>query len=211
VPALGHTRTEHDPEGSAAMTIVIETPPKGLRRVVDASVADLIDQGVLSRIASHNVTASSPIPVFHLGANAIAEGRGLRAAERIGWISTLYRGRIVLGTLEFSRVKSAVGDFESRAQFASFATGGINRALSMSIGRVSRESRATELRLSIVRAPALYLLALWLRGTSEENSIVPVPPAPADLIPNRRYPADELLRILVEPAIAAVRAEPTRS
>ena len=82
------------------MPLLTEKPPKGFEKVLDASVAELVGHGALSMAGRARPAVSAPVRVFHLGADAVAAGKGLAAAYPAGWLTTLTTNGEVRGTIE---------------------------------------------------------------------------------------------------------------
>ncbi len=61
--------------------------------------------------------------------------------------------------------------------FAGFATGPLHRGLAAAIAEAARTAGQSKVEVSVVRAPALYLLALWLRDETGDR-LVPMPQVP---------------------------------
>ena len=88
------------------MPLLTEKPPKGFEKVLDASVADCRPW---RRIAGARARRRSRLlfRVLHLGADAVAAGKGLAAAQPTGWLTTLATDGEVRGTVELVPPKSA--------------------------------------------------------------------------------------------------------
>ncbi len=71
------------------MPLLTEKPPKGFEKVLDASVAELVGHGAVPLGTRERAAVSAPVRVHHLGADAVAAGKGLAAARPTGWLATL--------------------------------------------------------------------------------------------------------------------------
>jgi hypothetical protein len=191
------------------MALIIEQLPKGAERVIDATLVDLVSHGGIGLARSAPVMTTTPVPVYHLGADALAEGRGLAAAKHVGWIATVRNGSEVMGSLELapnppSRAEGAP------ARFAGFAQGPLHRGLARSVEAARKQAGRRRVRARLLRAPAVYLLALWLTD-GDVDTLVPIAPAPAPLKAGEPAPAADVLAALSAAAKRALAGEPTRS
>ena len=62
----------------------------------------------------------------------------------------------------------------------------------------------------MLRAPALYLLALWLHDTNGDR-LVPIAPCPPSLKAGETYVAERALSLLAEAAKAVLEGDETRN
>ncbi len=191
------------------MPLTIEPPPKGAERVIDTTMVELISHGGLAVARSTTPTASTPLPVYHLGADAIAEQRGLAAAKHVGWLTTVRNGTEIMGSLEFAPRKRGRSDAPP-VQFTSFAKGALHRGLAKAVDVAAKHAQRRKVRARILRAPAVYLLALWLTE-GNEDALLPVAPAPPPLEAGKLVPAAQALAALAEAAKQAYAGDERRS
>jgi hypothetical protein len=194
------------------MPLLIEKPPKGFEKVLDASVAELVSQGAVAMATRSRPAVSAPIRVHHLGADAVAAGKGLAATQPTGWLAILTTDGEVRGTIELIPHRPSRKGAEPAAgvRFGGFTTGSLQRALAAAIEQAAKTAGRNKVEVSALRAPALYLLALWLRD-EEGDRLVPIAPSPAPLKAGETYPADRALGMLVEAAKAVLEGGETRN
>ena len=191
------------------MPLHIEPPPKGAERVVDATMAELVHHGGVALARFAKPTAATPLPVYHLGADALAEGRGLAAATHAGWITTVRNGPEIMGSLELAPRKRAKSGAPP-VQFASFAQGALHRGIANAVELAGKQAGRRKIRARLLRAPAVYLLALWLND-GDSDTLVPIAPAPAPLKAGEPVPAAEALAALAPAARRALAGDAKRS
>ncbi len=194
------------------MPLLTEKPPKGFEKVLDASVAELVGHGAVPLGTRERAAVSAPVRVHHLGADAVAAGKGLAAAQPTGWLATLTTDGEVRGTIELTPPKPGRKGAGPPAglSFAGFATGPLHRGLAAAIAEAAKTAGQSKVEVSVVRAPALYLLALWLRDETGDR-LVPIAPSPPPLRAGEAYPADRALAMLAEAAKVVLEGDETRS
>ena len=140
-----------------------------------------------------------PHPVFDLTlADVAAAGSTIRNARPGLWRYLLMEGSAAVGSAEV-----AVDDGGNAERVSILNTGPFVAATERGIRYAERlpqvQRDAYELRL--LRIPALYVLALWLKHAVDVNDIiVPLAPAPRYLVPERPYGPLEFLQALRGPA-----------
>ena len=194
------------------MPLLTEKPPKGFEKVLDASVAELVGHGAVAIGARTRPAVSAPIRVNHLGADAVAAGKGVAAAQPTGWIVILTTDGEVRGSLELVPLKPLRKGAEPPpgVRFGGFATGPLHRGLAAAMEAAEKAAGRNEVEVSVLRAPALYLLALWLRGKGGDR-LVPVAPCPPPLKAGEAYPADRALAMLAKAATEVLEGDATRN
>lgn len=194
------------------MPLLTDSPPAGIDKVLNDTVSELVGHGTLAMGLRARAAVSAPVRVYNLGADAIASGKGLAAAQATGWLSTLTTNGEVRGTIELvpQRPARKGAAASERLRFGGFTTGPLQRALTAAIQAAAKAAGRSEVRLAVLRVPALYLLALWLRG-EDGDRLVPVPPCPPSLRPGEPYPAERVLASLAEAARNVAKSDDTRS
>jgi hypothetical protein len=144
---------------------------------------------------AEGVDVAAPHDVYTVGLAALAAGGGLEAAEPVGRRVLLMRAADAVGTAELDDPDGAGGLSANEGPFAEATASAIARVESWP------EVADGDYELRVLRLPALYLMALWLKDESgERDLIVPLDPAPAGIEAGRGYDADELLAELRERA-----------
>jgi hypothetical protein len=136
---------------------------------------------------------AAPHDVYTLGLDALAEGKGLDAAEPVARRVLIMRSDVPVATAEL----------DDRSAGMSATEGPFTEATAGTISEVESWPAVAEgdYELRVLRLPALYFMALWLKDESGSNDlIVPLAPAPAGIEPGRGYDEGELLGELRERA-----------
>ena len=195
------------------MPLMTDNPPAGAEKVLNDVVSELVGHGAIAMGLRAQAAVSAPIRVYNLGADAIASGKGLAAAQATGWLSTLTSNGEVRGTIELVPQRPARKTGRSSAsglRFGGFTSGPLQRSLAASIEAAEKAAGRSKVRVAVLRVPALYLLAVWLHG-EDGDQLIPVPPCPQPLKPGERYPAERALAALVEAARSVAKVDDARS
>ncbi len=194
------------------MPLLTESPPKGADKVLKAAVSELVGHGALAVGTRSRPTLSMPVPVYNLGADDIAAGKGLSAARPTGWLVTLSTDGEIRGTIELVPSKPARTDVtrSEAVRFGGFSEGPLHRDLSAAITAAAKASGRSKVQLAVLRVPALYLLALWLRDDTGDR-LVPIPPSPSPLKPGEAYPANRALDALKRAAKLVLEGDAARN
>jgi hypothetical protein len=168
----------------------LETIRVGVARL--AARPEYRDRG-LGRAEGLDVAA--PHDVYTVGLDALAAGGGLEAAEPVGRRVLLMRGADPVATAELDDPEGPGGLSANEGPFAEATARAISRVESWP------EVADGDYELRVLRLPALYLMALWLKDESgDRDLVVPLDPAPAGIEAGRGYDAGELLGELRERA-----------
>lgn len=194
------------------MPLLTESPPEGTEKVLNATVSELVGHGAIALGTRSSPAVSMPVRVYNLGADAIAAGRGLAAAQPTGWLVTLSADGEVRGTIELIPAKPArKGEtLPAAVRFGGFSTGPLHRALAGAIESAAKAAGRSNVQLAVLRVPALYLLALWLRDDNGDR-LVPIAPSPPPLKAGEAYPASRALDSLRQAAKQALSGDSARS
>jgi hypothetical protein len=138
-------------------------------------------------------------PVFDLDLLDVAKGAGLDAARPSAWRFLALEGGQPVAAAEVP--STAAGGGAPRAQVN---TGTLVAGTFAAIRKAEDlpEVRQGSYELRVLRIPALYVLAVWLKNddAAGEDILFPVSPAPAGIHADRAYPPGELLDELRQPA-----------
>ena len=194
------------------MPLITESPPAGTEKVLNDVVSELVGHGGVAMGLRAKAAVSAPVRVHNLGADAIAAGKGLDAAQATGWLSTLTSDGQVRGTIELvpRRQTRRTGGAAEGLGFGGFTSGPLQRSLANTIEAAEREAGRSSVRVAVLRVPALYLLAVWLHG-DEGDQLIPVPPCPPSLKPGERYPAERAFAALMEAARSVSKTDDARN
>ena len=156
----------------------------------------------ISFAAPKGLDIKLPHPVYEVALKDLASGKGLTKAKLVSW-------RYLLSDGESTSV-AEVSEPKTKKQAPAFAM--LNRGpfVGSLVETVEKATKSKALakssyELAVLHIPALYVLALWLRGSgkSAKNVVIPLAPAPASLTAGKSYSEDELVAALEPSAKAA--------
>lgn len=175
---------------------------RGLQAVQEARAAGA--EGGLELAAEAPVSAMRPHPVYELGLEDLAAGRGLEAARLVAWRYPLVVNNQIREAAEL--YPSADG---RRSRFGAVTTGyvsGSEHALAL-IDRLP-EVQQGEYEIRGLSVPALYVMAFWLKDQrGGQDRLVILPPAFDPLQALRVMTTAEFLGLLHPLAADKLRAE----
>ena len=199
------------------MTIRLSEPPSAAGDAADSALRSFVTSGryrlrTLEGKSPDAVAPAQPHPVYNLGLQDIADGRGLQAAALTSWRFLLQQGGNTVAAMEL-----AVDKQSGAMSFAGVNAGpfvdSTAAALGPDLGQLTAEPGDWAVRL--LRIPALYLYAVWLADTAAgKDLLIPLAPAPDGIQAGRPYSWDELSEVLLPLArsrLAAGNTEPGRA
>lgn len=167
------------------MSLFVPPPPPGGLEIIRNTLGDLITQPstaarALEDTGADEVTVAAPHPVYFLGLEDVANGKGLAQAKLVSWRyillnsdRSLAAAEVSLGAnLEFSHVNQ--GPYVGATVEAVGLAEGLNEVIS------------DDYELRLLKIPGLYIIALWLHA-EQPDIIIPLLPAPSELTPNTPY------------------------
>jgi hypothetical protein len=182
------------------MPLTTAKGPAGGTRAVQNALGRILPQpaGFMARAAAagaEDMALSVPHPVYDVGLDDIERGRLTSAAKLTGWRYLLVGGEEAVAAAE---VASADG---TAVRFSHFNEGPFVGSTVEGLTAAERlpEVKSGNYEVRLLRAPALYLIALWLHGT-REDLFLPLPPAPTGVEALRKYGEKDLLAALRGPA-----------
>lgn len=188
------------------MAIRYATPPddaerlaaSGLNEVTRTAHLKTAGGAALTTLAPDQVTLSSAHEIHNVGLDAVAGRRPLAESPTVGW---RYLVETPAGIVASSEVAADAGGRPTA--FAQLNEGPFVESTAHSLADVERipqvESGTYEVRM--LRIPALYVAALWLKDLDGGNDlIVPLVPAPDFLEAGRAYREAEFLDAIETPA-----------
>jgi len=191
-----------DPPAAALSTLSGVLPSLVARPEIAAQMPDAataVQRGLAGAPAGTMQPALSARS-FILGLDAIADGRGLRAAGMVVWTHLLPAN----GGQTLAADTAAGTD-----RFAQLVDGPHASAVRQEITRLQADPVVAQgsYDLALLRVPAMHTVAVWLQDKSgQADLLVPVAPADPALQPGRRYaPADFVAAL--RPAAARILAE----
>jgi hypothetical protein len=185
------------------MPLRLIQPAASVAEVVRSQLAGMAQQQqfrtrALASARPSGLGLAAPHPVFNLGLDEIGKPGALDRAAMTGWRYLVTSGAAVIAAAEAS-AHSAKG----RAVFAGTNEGAFVQASAEAIADAEQwpEIRAGRYALGLIRVPALYVVALWLRdedGKDGGDRFVPLAPAPSPLASGKRIGGAEFERALIE-------------
>jgi len=145
-----------------------------------------------------------PHETFHLGLDAIQARRGVAAAEPVGW-------RYLLGGSTATHALAAeVHHRPEGYQFAGINEGPFNKQMVDMMKRIEPQIREADYEPRLLRIPALYIVALWLKSPNGDL-YVPLEPSNPEVEVGRLYKEKEFDAALERAADAMTRAVPPQA
>jgi hypothetical protein len=181
------------------MSLTFATPPadglatlkQGLQMIQAAQQLDPKGARDLALAATPSVTR--PLPVYELGLDDLANGKGLEATFLVAWRYLLAVNDQIRQAAEIFPDPQTAG-----TRFGFLTTGfvnGVEEAFRLAEQLPVVANKAYEIRA--LRVPALYVVALWLKDLQgDEDRFIVIPPAFAPVQILHPYSTDELLAIL---------------
>jgi hypothetical protein len=177
--------TLHTPELSDSARRRLETGLTGLAQRPG------FEDRLLAAAAPSQLAVAAPHDVYVLGLQALADGHGLERAEWVSRRVLVLDGDRPIAAAELDDPDGQGGLTTTEGRFAAATAGAVEQA----------EAWPGEYELRLLRIPALYLMALWLKDRDgSDDLLVPLEPAPAGLEAGRRHRPDELLERLRDQA-----------
>ena len=152
----------------------------------------------LAAAPAESLNLAVPHPVFNLGLETIGRPGYLERAAMTGW-----RYLVTSGSTVIAGTEAQASHPRGEAVFTHTNEGAFVQSFSAEVERAEAwpEVKAGEYALGLLRVPALYVMALWLRdaqGRGDRDLFVPLAPAPAPLKAGVRLRADAFATALVE-------------
>jgi hypothetical protein len=187
------------------MSIKIPEPPEDSVQTLYSSLQRLPSGPVggstnflLRDTRSLQSSVSYPHKVYNLGLQDLVRGNVLKDAHLVSWRYLIRQGNRGTAAAEVN-----YDELKGGSKFSEFNPGSLADATLQEIQRVEQNSelerKSYELRL--LRIPALYVTALWLKDTEgSQDVLIPIPPTPPMLKPGKAYSPSEIAEALRQPA-----------
>lgn len=191
-------------------------------KTIEPSVAitDVI-RGHLTEIASHgrfstknlrsaapaDLSLAAPHPMYNLGLSDIKGRNALGKAKLTAWRYMVLEGGKAIATAEAVRMTPRSKPVFSHTNEGPFVT---STAAGIEAAERLPEVKAGQYELAVLRVPALFVMALWLKDVSAKKSgdiLVVLEPAPPGLTAGKRMTAEEFTEALA--AMKATRGKTT--
>jgi hypothetical protein len=182
-----------------AMPVTFASPPsdglsalqQGLQAI--RSAQELDPRGGAALAVPPAPSAMRPHPVYELGLDDLAAGKGMEAARLVAWRYLLVANNQIRQAAEVVHDPRGGG-----SQFGALTTGfvtGAEEAFRLVDQMPEVQQRTYEVRA--LRVPSLYVMALWLKDLQgDQDRFVVLPPAFAPVQALRPYTTSDLLAIL---------------
>ena len=179
------------------MSIALDTPPAESLEALRPAVSSLppVEARVLDGLAKlppEQTAAELPHRMDTLTLEALLEGPGLAATRPFGW-------RFLASALPDAAIE--VVATENGHEFALINRGPFVAGTRAALARAEAhpEVAGGEYRPTVLRVPALYVMALWLHASGGDGDLIfPIAPAPAELDVGRAWRLDDFQATLRE-------------
>ncbi len=154
----------------------------------------------LTRANPAGLALAAPHDVYFLSLSDLAGGAFLEAARAVGRRFIVMDGSKPVASAELADDLRGSGFQASEGQLVDSTAAAIDRAeADAQLGNADYEVR-------LLRIPALYFTALWLKNEDGRTAdvVIPLDPAPAPFEPGRKYAPAEIRSPLAEAARAHV-------
>ncbi|MDX2649742.1 hypothetical protein PV341_40495 [Streptomyces sp. PA03-1a] len=156
------------------------------------------DEVAIPTLPAADVTLSAPQPVHHLGLQQIVAREPVRNSAATGWQYLVLAEDGAVASSELS-----IGADESPPKAAQVNMGPFVQSTASALQQLDElpEVRSGRYEVHVLRIPALWTFALWLRQLDgSEDLFLVLSPAPDFLEAGHVYHEDELLDVLEGPA-----------
>jgi hypothetical protein len=135
-----------------------------------------------------NLAVAVPHDVYTLGLDDLAAGKGLDSAEAVGRRVLIMEGDRPVAAAELQDPEGGSGFSATEGPFTEATAHAVREVEAWPVVADG------EYELRVLRLPALYLMALWLKDRDgDADLVVPLEPAPTGIEAGRGYSAEELL------------------
>jgi hypothetical protein len=187
------------------MTLRVPTPTRQTLDAVQSQLSELAGRIAFRRRALGqadplDLALAAPHDVYFLGLDQLVEGVDLEAAKPIGRRFLVMAGDEAISSAEITAPDGA-GFQANEGPFVAASAAAIAQA------EADPELSAHDYELRLLRIPALYFVALWLRDDHDHDHdvLIPLDPAPAPFEAGRKYRPGEVLAELASMARERLR------
>jgi hypothetical protein len=174
---------------SEAVTALAAALPK-LAASPAVSAASPLTAAAVGRFTATGVAVS--LPLFVLGLSDVHDGT--MAARQVGWRHLLPTGDPVGPVMADTAIRDFNQHIYSGVTESPFARDLENRLTSIP---ADTTVAAGHYDAAVLEVPAMYVMAIWLRDTSQHDDVVvPVAPSPPSLIAGHHYSTSQFLDAL---------------
>jgi hypothetical protein len=184
------------------MAINTKQPPDAATAALHAGLGEMRGAAATRGMADA-AGADTPHESFHLGLDSIEAKKGVAGAESIGWRYLLSGGPAGSGLA--AEVHSRDRGFE----FAGLNEGPFVQQIADQIEKVRGQIGNKDYEPRLLRIPALYIAALWLKGKNDDL-FIPLQPSHPAVEPHRVYSRKDFEAALEKAAKEMKSAEPPK-
>jgi hypothetical protein len=186
------------------MAINPKQPPDAATAALHAGLGEIRGVSAQAGMAEAiGADAGTPHETYHLGLDAIEAKKGVTAAKPIGWRYLLAAGPVGRGLA--AEVHSRASGYE----FAGLNEGPFVQQVADQIGKLRGEIGDEVYEPRLLRIPALYIAALWLKGKNDDL-FVPLQPSHPAVEPHRVYSRKDFEAAIEKAAKEMKAAEPPK-
>lgn len=179
------------------MALTISTPSQDSLKALEAAAAQF--SGVINISQALHANASEgtlPHQVFTVGLTDLSDRSWVEKARLVGWRYLLQGQNGVAMAAEVNA--SSSGDQGVSLNEGPFVE---QTADLLADARASQNVEDGDYEFAVLRIPAIYVMALWLKSRNSGDDIfIPMGPTLEELEPGREYRLDEITPILVAAA-----------
>jgi len=162
------------------MAINTKQPPDAATAALHSGLGQIRGATAPRALAAETAGAGTPHESYHLGLDSIEAKKGVAAAEPVGWRYLIAGGPAGRGLA--AEVHSRPGGFE----FAGLNEGPFVQQVADQIEKLRPEIGNKDYEPRLLKIPALYIAALWLKGQNDDL-FVPLEPSHPAVEPHRVY------------------------
>lgn len=187
------------------MGVTLDTPPAESLAALSSALKDMMptDAAALESMVGGNQAMSElPHEIQNVGLDALASGGGIKEAETVGW-------RYLPSALPEAAVEVLSDAAGGNHTFSEINRGPYVEATreTLASARSHPQIEKGEYRVTLLRIPALYVMALWFHATDDGDDLVfVIPPMPQELSTGKAgYSIEEFNAVLQEMAEARAK------
>jgi hypothetical protein len=175
------------------MTLRVPEPTKESVEAVRTRLSELAGRmefrhRALAQANPLNLALAAPHDVYFLSLTEVAEGASIDAARIVGRRFMVMEGDNAIASAEVAGTEDGSHLQANEGPYVASTAATIARA------EEDRELADGEYEVRMLRIPALYVMALWLKDEQgDKDVLIPLDPAPSPLEAGRRYPPEEML------------------
>jgi hypothetical protein len=170
-----------------------------------------VPSGMPAEMRLETLSHSEPHPVYYAPLDALADGKLLDAATQVSWRYLLVQDDAAIAEAELSAGRrGAKGAAAKSLEFLGLTRGPFTAATVEALGAAELlpQVAAADYELRLLKVPAMYLVALWLHGGTDDI-LIPMGDPPGGLKKNTPYSEAAVIEALQGSAERAKRFHDT--